>query len=128
MTRYAEGPPRLVPGFVDLQRMTSLLLAERAPNNARVLILGAGRGLELKAFTEAHSGWSFDGKADKQGFAVRSDSNKMERVNLTEDKPVLPRITVGTAPAAVAITPDGKLAYVSDYYSNTVTALSLGAQ
>ena len=61
MTRYAEGPPRLVPGFVDLQRMTSLLLAERAPNNARVLILGAGGGLELKAFTEAHSGWSFDG-------------------------------------------------------------------
>jgi hypothetical protein len=35
VTRYAEGPPRLVPGFVDLQRMTSLLLAERAPNNAR---------------------------------------------------------------------------------------------
>jgi tRNA (cmo5U34)-methyltransferase len=56
-----RGPPRLVPGFVDLQRMTSLLLAERAPNNARVLILGAGGGLELKAFTEAHSGWSFDG-------------------------------------------------------------------
>jgi DNA-binding beta-propeller fold protein YncE len=54
--------------------------------------------------------------------------NKMERVNLTDDKPVLPRINVGTAPAAVAITPDGKLAYVSDYYSNTVTALSLGAQ
>ena len=61
VTRYAEGPPRLVPGFVDLQRMASLLLAERAPNNARVLVLGAGGGLELKAFAEAHSGWSFDG-------------------------------------------------------------------
>jgi tRNA (cmo5U34)-methyltransferase len=61
VTRYAEGPPKLVPGFVDLQRMTSLLLAERAPNNARVLILGAGGGLESKAFAEAHSAWSFDG-------------------------------------------------------------------
>jgi tRNA (cmo5U34)-methyltransferase len=50
VARYAEGPPRLVPGFADLQRMTRLLLAERAPDDARVLVLGAGGGLELKAF------------------------------------------------------------------------------
>ncbi|TCV92717.1 tRNA (cmo5U34)-methyltransferase [Luteibacter rhizovicinus] len=61
VTRYAEGPPRLVPGFVDLQRMTTILLAERAPENARVLVLGAGGGLELKAFAQAHPGWTFDG-------------------------------------------------------------------
>jgi tRNA (cmo5U34)-methyltransferase len=59
--RYAEGPPRFVPGFADLQRMSGILLAERAPENARVLVLGAGGGLELKAFAKAHSGWSFDG-------------------------------------------------------------------
>jgi tRNA (cmo5U34)-methyltransferase len=61
VARYAEGPPRLVPGLVDLQRMTTLLLAERAPEDARVLVLGAGGGLELKAFAEAHSDWRFDG-------------------------------------------------------------------
>lgn len=61
VSRYAEGPPRLVPGFADLHRMASLLLAERAPADARVLVLGAGGGLELKAFAEAHSGWRFDG-------------------------------------------------------------------
>ncbi|WP_240231467.1 class I SAM-dependent methyltransferase [Devosia lacusdianchii] len=58
---YAEGPPRQVPGFASLHRMMSLLLAERVPADGRVLVLGAGGGLELKALAEAHSGWSFDG-------------------------------------------------------------------
>lgn len=61
VARYAEGPPRLVPGFADLQRMTTLLLAERAPQNARVLVVGAGGGLELKVFAEGQPGWEFDG-------------------------------------------------------------------
>ncbi|MGE4247721.1 MAG: class I SAM-dependent methyltransferase, partial [Parvibaculaceae bacterium] len=61
VVRYAEGPPRLVPGFADLQRMARLLLAERAPGDARVLVLGAGGGLELRAFAEAEPGWRFDG-------------------------------------------------------------------
>jgi tRNA (cmo5U34)-methyltransferase len=61
VARYAEGPPRFVPGFADLHRMTSILLAERAPGNARVLVLGAGGGLELTALAQAHPGWTFDG-------------------------------------------------------------------
>jgi tRNA (cmo5U34)-methyltransferase len=61
VARYAEGPPRLVPGFADLQRMTMLLLAERAPQNARVLVVGAGGGLELKLFAERKRDWRFDG-------------------------------------------------------------------
>lgn len=61
VARYAEGPPRFVPGFADLHRMTRLLLAERVPDDARLLVLGAGGGLELKAFAEAHPGWTFDG-------------------------------------------------------------------
>jgi tRNA (cmo5U34)-methyltransferase len=61
VARYAEGPPRLVPGFADLQRMAMLLLAERNPPDARVLVLGAGGGLELKLFAEQQPGWRFDG-------------------------------------------------------------------
>lgn len=59
--RYAEGPPRQVPGFADLQRMAMLLLAERAPDDARILVLGAGGGLEIKVFADAQPGWRFDG-------------------------------------------------------------------
>ena len=61
VAHYAAGPPRLVPGFADLQRMAALLLAERTPPDGRVLVLGAGGGLELKSFAEAHAGWQFDG-------------------------------------------------------------------
>lgn len=61
VARYAEGPPRFVPGFADLHRMTGILLAERAPPEARVLVLGAGGGLELTALAQAHPGWTFDG-------------------------------------------------------------------
>lgn len=58
---YTEGPPRQVPGFTSLHRMASLLLAERTPPHGRVLVLGAGGGLELKALAETHAEWSFDG-------------------------------------------------------------------
>ncbi|HEY4199606.1 MAG TPA: class I SAM-dependent methyltransferase [Devosiaceae bacterium] len=58
---YVEGPPRQVPGFSSLHRMMALLLAERVPPDGRVLVLGAGGGLELKALAEAQPGWSFDG-------------------------------------------------------------------
>lgn len=61
VSRYAEGPFRNVPGLAGLHRMTTLLLAERAPADARVLVLGAGGGLELKVLAEAHAGWTLDG-------------------------------------------------------------------
>lgn len=61
VARYADGPPRFVPGFTDLHRMTRILLAERAAHDAQVLVLGAGGGLELKALTEAEPGWRFVG-------------------------------------------------------------------
>lgn len=61
VARYTEGPPRIVPGFADMQRMTTLLLAERVPENGSVLVAGAGGGMELKSFAQAHPDWTFDG-------------------------------------------------------------------
>jgi tRNA (cmo5U34)-methyltransferase len=61
VARYADGPRRYVPGFADLHRMTGILLAERARRSAKVLVLGAGGGLELKALAEAHPDWTFVG-------------------------------------------------------------------
>jgi tRNA (cmo5U34)-methyltransferase len=58
---YTSGPPRQVPGYAGLLRMTTMLLAERMPDEGRVLVLGAGGGLELKAFADAHARWTFDG-------------------------------------------------------------------
>ncbi len=58
---YAEGVRRFVPGVDALHRMTAVLLAESAPPEAHVLVLGAGGGLELKALAEAQAGWRFTG-------------------------------------------------------------------
>lgn len=87
VARYADGPPRFVPGLEALHRMTGLLLAERAPANARVLVVGAGGGLELKALAGAHPGWSFvgvDPAAEMLRQAERTLGADMARVELVE--------------------------------------------
>jgi tRNA (cmo5U34)-methyltransferase len=94
VARYAEGPPRIVPGFDALQRMTTLLLAERVPDHGRVLVIGAGGGLELKTFAEAHPDWTFDGidpSAEMLTLARRTLGSLAARATLhqgyTEDAP-----------------------------------------
>ena len=85
MARYAEGPVRQVPGFEGLQRMTGLLLAERVPDDGHVLVLGAGGGLELKAFAETQPGWRFcgvDPSAEMLGLAGRTLGPLASRVDL----------------------------------------------
>lgn len=70
VARYADGPRRFVPGFDALHRMTGLLLAERVPADAHILVLGAGGGLELKAMAEAYPHWTFTG-VDPAGAMLR---------------------------------------------------------
>lgn len=60
-SQYADNAARLVPGYAHLQQMTALLLAEKAPADAHILVLGAGGGQELKTFTEMQPDWRLDG-------------------------------------------------------------------
>jgi tRNA (cmo5U34)-methyltransferase len=87
VARYAEGPVRQVPGFHGLQRMAGLLLAERVPEDGRVLVLGAGGGLELKAFAEAYPAWRFcgvDPSAEMLALAARTLGPLADRVEMHE--------------------------------------------
>ncbi len=43
---YTADTPRKVPGLADLHRMVMLLLAEDAPGDAHILVVGAGGGME----------------------------------------------------------------------------------
>lgn len=61
VSAYADKTRRLVPGWSDLQKMVALLVAERAPGNANVLVVGAGGGVELKVFAQTHAQWRFVG-------------------------------------------------------------------
>jgi tRNA (cmo5U34)-methyltransferase len=58
---YGDDALRKVPGLADLHRMTMLLLAEQAAGDAHILVLGAGGGLETRAFAEAQPGWRLTG-------------------------------------------------------------------
>jgi len=85
VARYVEGPVRQVPGFHDLQRMTGLLLAERIRDDADVLVIGAGGGLELKALADTQPGWRFcgiDPSAEMLGLARRTLGSLASRVEL----------------------------------------------
>lgn len=87
VARYAEGPVRLVPGFHALQEMASILLAERVGAAGRVLVLGAGGGLELKLFAERHPGWRFlgvDPSAEMLALARTTLGPLASRVDLHE--------------------------------------------
>lgn len=84
---YLDGPPRQVPGYVGLLRMTTLLLAERMPADGQALVLGAGGGLELRAFADAHPGWTFDGvdpSAAMLELAKQTVAPHLSRIHLHE--------------------------------------------
>lgn len=84
---YAERTARIVPGLHDLHRMAGVLLAECAPADARILVLGAGGGLELRAFAELQPDWQFDGvdpSADMLKLARTTLGPFVSRVRLHE--------------------------------------------
>ncbi|HEX7853042.1 MAG TPA: class I SAM-dependent methyltransferase [Sphingobium sp.] len=84
---YTDGPRRFVPGLDALHRMAHILIAERVGADAKILVLGAGGGMELKALAQAHPGWTFVG-VDPAGemlkLAERNLGPLMERVELVE--------------------------------------------
>jgi tRNA (cmo5U34)-methyltransferase len=76
-----------VPGIDGLHRMTAVLLAEAAPRDARVFVLGAGGGLELVALADAHLHWTFvgiDPSVEMLKLAERNLGPRMERVRLVQ--------------------------------------------
>lgn len=61
VTRYVDGPKRFVPGHQDMLRISVLLLAEDVPDEANMLVVGAGGGIELRHFAQARPCWHFTG-------------------------------------------------------------------
>lgn len=69
---YGARVARHVPGLQDMHRMAGILLAEHVPENGRLLVLGAGGGLELRAFAQMHPGWRFDGVDPSAGMIAQA--------------------------------------------------------
>jgi tRNA (cmo5U34)-methyltransferase len=62
VAKYVDkGPPAFVPGHSGLLQAAGVLLAERAPVDGHILIVGAGGGLDTRALATAQPGWRFTG-------------------------------------------------------------------
>lgn len=61
VTGYAERAQRTVPGLHVAHQLAELLLDEAVPAHGRVLVVGAGGGLELAYLAARHDGWTFEG-------------------------------------------------------------------
>lgn len=58
---YERGPRWFVPGYDASHVMAATLLSDRIGERGRVLVLGAGGGVELSVLAQASSGWTFVG-------------------------------------------------------------------
>jgi len=58
---YERGPRWFVPGYDVSHAMAATLLHDRIGERGRVLVLGAGGGVELSVLAQASSGWTFVG-------------------------------------------------------------------
>lgn len=84
---YRVEVPRKVPGLFDLHRMAMLLMAETAPTDAEILVVGAGGGMETLSFAEAQQGWRFTGVDPSRAMldlARSTLSSVADRVTLIE--------------------------------------------
>lgn len=59
--RYAQGPSAFVPAYGQMQRMAAQLIREAIGSTGKILVLGAGGGLELEAFASRCPQWTFLG-------------------------------------------------------------------
>jgi tRNA (cmo5U34)-methyltransferase len=87
--RYTQnGPPAFMPGHAGVLQMMGILLRERAPADARVLVVGAGGGLETRALALAQPAFRFVGvdPAPRMLELARNviASELIERVDLIE--------------------------------------------
>ncbi|SMQ72169.1 tRNA (cmo5U34)-methyltransferase [Devosia lucknowensis] len=87
LNAYADSAIKQVPGLLSLHRMTGVLLAERVGADGRVLVLGAGGGMELSTLASTHADWRLDGvdPSDSMLDAARVATAKFgERVTLSK--------------------------------------------
>lgn len=87
VAQYTNNVVRQVPGVHALHQMANVLLAEHVPLDGRVLVLGAGGGMELKALAEAHPQWQLTGvdpSSEMLGLATRTLGALAPRVTLVD--------------------------------------------
>ena len=58
---YAQAPRWFIPGYDTSHAMAAVLLRDRIGDRGRILVVGAGGGVELSLFASESAGWTFVG-------------------------------------------------------------------
>ncbi len=86
-TSYIDNARRSVPFLPSVHNMVEQILAETVPVDGRVLVVGAGGGLELTYLADRHDGWTFEGVDPSPAMlalAVETMGPHADRAQLTE--------------------------------------------
>lgn len=118
---YAERAGQMVPALADIHRLVGVLIEEHAPTDTRVLVLGAGGGLETKALAETHPRWTFDAvdpSAAMLDLAVQTLGSHASRVSMhngyIDDAPLGPFGAATSLLTLHFLTADERLRTVSE--------------
>jgi tRNA (cmo5U34)-methyltransferase len=80
---YDRGPRWFIPGYDASHAMAAVLLRDRIGEVGRILVIGAGGGIELSVFAREASGWSFTG-VDPSAAMLSRAKQKIDEAGATE--------------------------------------------
>src|SRR5689334_1257184 len=80
---YDRGPRWFIPGYDASHAMAAVLLRDRIGEVGRILVIGAGGGIELSVFAGEASGWSFTG-VDPSAEMLSRAKQKIDEAGATE--------------------------------------------
>jgi len=74
---YERGPRWFIPGYDASHAMAAVLLRDRIGDAGRILVVGAGGGVELSVFARESPGWTFVG-VDPSAEMIAAARRKLE--------------------------------------------------
>jgi tRNA (cmo5U34)-methyltransferase len=74
---YEQAPRWFIPGYDASHAMAAVLLRDRIGERGRILVVGAGGGVELSVFARECQGWTFTG-VDPSVAMLRQAKSKVE--------------------------------------------------
>jgi tRNA (cmo5U34)-methyltransferase len=123
---YERGPRWFVPGYDASHAMAAVLLRDRMGEHGRILVIGAGGGVELSVFARECEGWTFTG-LDPSAQMLRQAKLKLESVGASDrvtwvqgeiEKSPLGPFDAATAFLALNFVPeDGRLATLREIHA-----------
>jgi tRNA (cmo5U34)-methyltransferase len=111
---YEHVPRWFIPGYDLSHALAAVLLRERLGERARILVVGAGGGVELSVFAKECAGWSFVGvdpsrvmlEQARRKLALASAAERVQLVEGSADAAPRERFDAATAFLCLNFVPD----------------------